>query len=211
MIQLRWRKASTPKHGDERTEKTVYLAFEDEGMYQAIDAGIGTTQILDNSVFCHWIVALCIGNGLQGPVMQEPTYRQKVKIIQELGRWNQIALETFPSMRLSEDEEQVYHLLEFQDESFFKYDLTPIFEEPNEFTEELGSVRYCTRQVGNIQYFYLKDIYDRRISWEKKQKVKEYVFSSAFAVELISEKMIGKGYSCLMVLPSQDELRFKET
>lgn len=209
---MRWRKASTPKHSDGQTNKTVYLAFEDEGMYQAIDAGNGSTKIIENAVYCHWIVALCIGNGLQGPVMKEPTYKQKVEIIQELGKWNKIALETFPSKSLPDDEEQVYHLLEFEDESFFVYDMTPIFEEPNDFEGEIDFVKYHIRQVGKITYIYLKDNYDRGISWTKKQKIKEHLIpSSGFAIEVISEKMLDKEYTCLIVLPDNVELNFEET
>ena len=206
---MQWIKTSIPFNANGRTHQDTFTAYTQEGMYQAIDAGGGTTTVFCNEELCHWVLGVCTGQNVNGPILKEPNYRQKVMVIEEIGKWKTIALEVMPPEMEVIDREDVYHLWEFQYPYSFHYGHRPIMERPDSFDKEIGQVKYHIRNDGRTKYIYLQKKDGKELTWREKQDLKNRILSPFdTAVEIITREMLGCDYTCLVCLPRFEYLDF---
>lgn len=142
--------------------------------------------------------------------MFEPSYRQKLMVLKEIGVWKEIALEVMPPQRDVVDREDCYHLWEFQYPYSFIFDHRPIYEAPKEFGDEFNGIQYHVKTVGDVRYIYFKpENENEQIGWKKKQNLKNHVIGmDGTAVELILDGMADKHYACMVCLPRGRYLDF---
>lgn len=206
---MRWIKTKVPFNANGRTHQDTFTAYTQEGKYQAIDAGGGNAATFCNEEFCHWVIGLCTGRNAKGPILKEPSYRQKVKILEEIGKWKNIALEVMPPEIEVIDREDVYHLWEFQYPHSFHYGYRSILEKPYLFDKEIGEVKYHIRTDGRTKYIYLKKKDGTELTWREKQTLKNKILSPIdTAVEIIIPEMLEEDYTCLVCLPRFEFLDF---
>ena len=207
---MQWIKTTVPFDANGRTHQDSYTAYTQKELYQVVYAGSGKSSVFCNEELHHWIIGLCIGKDLSGPILVEPTYRQKVMILEEIGVCKKIALEVMPPEMEVVDRENVYHMWEFEFPYSFHYGYAPILDVPEEFENEIDDVTYHIKSNGFSRYLYLKSNDGKELTWRKKQNLKNKILSPMdTAVEIITREMLEKDYTCLVCLPEFEYLDFK--
>lgn len=145
-----------------------------------------------------------------GQLFWEPTYKEKLMVLNEVGIWKKVALEVMPPQREVVDRANVYHLFEFEDLNNFVYNIAPIFQAPKlTRVSEDGKVEYHLSIEHAVQYLYLRDTSGEELTWWKKQKLKNQLIGThRCAVEIIIKGMESKDYTVLICLPNGRTMDF---
>lgn len=202
---ISWRRTRIPMEVNGETELDMYYGkLDDIKTAEVLNSGGGNSKSISNQYIIHWVIGICrqmTGNyEVDRQNLVEPTYKQKVQILKDLGVWKQIALEVMPSEVDVVDRENVYHIWEFEFPYSFMYDITPIYKEPLKYEGLYEGMEYHLFVKGGAMYIYFRpktalDI----ITWRKKQSLKNFLLGEdATAVEIVQEEMLNKKYFCMI-------------
>lgn len=148
---------------------------------------------------------------------EEPTYGEKLSVLNHCGKWKKIALEIFPVKQKLVDSANLYHIWELEDKSYFPFSINEIFEEPDSFKEQIClkgcNIEYASKiskcSTSSISYLYLRRVDGEKLTWYQKQLAKDDIYSDDItAVEIIVNSSIRRNYSCLICLPYDFNLGF---
>lgn len=153
----------------------------------------------------------------------DPTYNEKVYILQAKGAWKKIAVEVFPTVANTVDAANLYHLWEFEDEQRLPFDISHIRNIPEHLKDladsdmpvegiEFALHSVCSEKLSPNSYFgylYLRSKDGHELKWKEKQIIKNQLAGKNItAVEVISDDLRNLGYTCLVCLPLGFELDF---
>lgn len=149
-------------------------------------------------------------------LLNEPTYKNKVWILNSLGKWKKIALEVFPVEDNLVDGANMFHLWELKSKDVLPFSTEEIGNTPKlncklslkkcniVYSEKTG---YINKET--IKYLYLKREDGKELTWYQKYHAKNEIYSSeVLAVEVIADSFAGNDYSCLVCLPYNYKLGF---
>ena len=144
-------------------------------------------------------------------IFREPTYREKLMFLQEVGIWKIVAVEVMPRRLDIVDRADVYHLFEIQNPVQFVYDYRPIFQEPSSY-QPIDDNKYeyfLSGQTGSVEYLYLRKKNGKKLRWWEKQNLKDKIIGAhRCAVEVIIRGMESKDYTALICLPAGRDMGF---
>lgn len=178
-------------------------------LINVLEAGGGVSYSLSQNELNHLVIGMYrnYGMGDLNHLAVEPTYSQKLRIIQELGRWKEVALEVMPPESEVVDVEEVYHIWEFQYIYSFFINVGPIFTEPSNYENNFAGVDYHLERQNGAIYAYFKD--REHMTWRKKQALKNHItIPENTAVEIICEAMESTNHGCMIILPPFECLDF---
>ncbi len=201
---IQWRKFNLSSHVNGEKNYGFFKRGTTKGEFvTVIYAGKFISEYASSQEICHWVIACT-----KGKKFYEPSYKEKLNIVKEIGKWGNIALEVMPSERKVVDEADIYHIWEFQYPYSFIYNISPIFEKPDVFEEKFENIKYHVEDVKGVQYIYFKSTSLNPIGWKKKQQLKNFILGEdAVAVEFILEGM-GGDYACMVALKKGETLDF---
>lgn len=141
---------------------------------------------------------------------EEPTYAEKIAILEQFKKGNNYAIEVFPKTSQLVDEANLYHMWEFR-ETPLPFSLEPVFNFPS-IEEREGNIEYAMHvektSYGRVGYLYLKNANGMPLKWKEKQKIKDEIIGEDLtAVEIISKEMPQEN-TCLICLPMNYKLDF---
>lgn len=141
---------------------------------------------------------------------QEPTYSEKLKIIQKFTDQNTtITMEVFPRQKNVVDHANLYHIWTGQKKKFpfGLREATELPEGKEWESEQVGdlSIEYMLRitrtNMGKVVYLYLRRKDGQELRWKEKQLLKNELQSEELmAIELITKHGEGKP-TCLLFPP----------
>ena len=201
---MMWKELRVPIQVNEENELKMYCGQLDAKTAQVLNAGGGNSESFCNQYIVHWVIGIfrqMTGNyEVDRKNLVEPTYKEKIQILKELGNWKQIALEVMPAETELVDREDVYHIWEFEYPYSFMYDISPIYEEPAVFEAVYEGIEYHLYTKGGAMYIYFRPQTALNvISWRSKQNLKNFLLGrEGNAIEIIHEEMLNKKY-CGMI------------
>ena len=126
---MKWTKERIPMIVNGQIGADMYDGIIDDSIdTKVLNCGGGYSESVSEQFIMHWNIAM-----FDGQSMVEPTYKQKVQILKELGIWKKVALEVMPPEVKVVDRADVYHIWEFEYPYSFMCDITPIYSDPKHF------------------------------------------------------------------------------
>lgn len=176
------------------------------------------SRAVQGSELIHWGMVIAFSNQINqtGKFFREPTYREKLVILRQIGYWKNCAVEVMPRKCEIVDKIDAYHMYEFPSPTQFEFNYHPIFQAPQKYdTMQMddGLFEYFLRgEDGGLQYLYLRKKNGKELRWWDKQNLKDKIVGAhRCAVEMIIGGMESREYTALIVLPAGRTMDFMLT
>ena len=163
----------------------------------------------------HWGILIlgCSNSERKGKmgIFREPTYREKLNFLQEVGHWKLVAVEVMPRRENIVDRADVYHMFELTNPVQFTFDYKPIFETPSSYlpTYDDKYEYFLKGKSGSIEYLYLRRKDGKELRWWEKQNLKDCILGAhRCAMEVIIRGMENRDYTALICLPTGRDMGF---